>query len=136
MTKPKYLGSIRQVLTGLAFDFMVINRDMEVTSAEELRRGATRGDLFQRAYTFPEMEVNINCRASMKNGKIHLFGKNESIENSIDITIRAPFITSKLNIRQIEEIIKMNEDEAKTKLEEQGISTETTGTGFFIPDDE
>lgn len=136
MAKPKYWGTVRKVLTGLSNQFISVNEDMEALSVARAREGVLRGDLFPRAYTFPEMEVNIRCRATMKEGKVKLLGLggSEGEEDMVEITIRAPFTTTRLTADQLEEMIKMNEEEAEKKLAERGITS--TGSGFFIPDEE
>ena len=137
MSTPKYWGTIRKVLTGLSNQFISVNEDMEAISVHRLKQGLAKGDLHPRVYTFPEMEVNIECRASMNEGKVKLLGLkgSESEEDMVSITIRAPFVTSRLNSDQLETIIRMNEDEVEKLLEDRGIEA-GGGSTFFIPDEE
>ena len=134
MATPRYWGTIRKVLTSLSNQFISTNEDMEVLSQERARLGVLRGDFYPRGYTFPEMEVTIRCKATMKEGKVRLFGKNEEETDEVDITIRAPFVATPLTQHQLEVIIAMNEQEARDKLKKRGITK--VGSEFFVPDEE
>ena len=137
MAKPKYWGTIRKVLTSLSNQFISINEDLEAVSFERARTGYLRGDFYPRGYTLPEMEVNIECLAAMREGKVKLlgFGGSESEEESVRITIRAPFSTTRLTTAQLEQIIATTEADAMTKLDVRGIVKSSDGV-FIVPDEE
>lgn len=133
----KIWGGIRKVLLDLASDFVEVNEDLEaVTIAKAKAALGKGGDLYPRGYHVPEVELNIRCLATRKDGKVKLlgFGGAESQENTIEVQIRAPFATRPLNQDEIARIADMEEARISKELEDRGI--QGVGGDYFIPDDD
>ena len=132
----KLWGSVRKVLLDLASDFVEVNEDLEKVSIAKTKKSIARGgDLYSRGYYIPEAEITLRCKATRVEGKVKLFGLGgvESDQDSIEITIRAPFITRPLNRDELDRIARMEESKIDAELRERGI--EGVGGDYFIPDE-
>jgi len=134
MTEPKYLGSMREVISTIAGDVVQVNEDLEVISLARavLHRGA---DLIPRIYAIPDANVKITCKASISEGKVKLFGfgGSDKQEDMVEITLDLPLHVIPPSVEQLDAISKMTEEEINRRLAERGLRGKSTGS-VFVPD--
>ena len=134
MASPKYLGTLRTVLSSISGDLVQVNEDLEAISLA--RAVQARGtDLIPRVYAIPSAGIKIHCKASMTEGKVKMFGLGGSSgeEQMVDITIDMPITCIPPTADQIQLIQRTTEEQIRAKLAERGLRGKATGS-TFVPD--
>jgi hypothetical protein len=134
VAKPKYLGTLRRVLSSISGDVVQVNEDLEALSYARAVLAKGR-DLVPRIYAIPSAQIKIHCQATLSEGRVKMFGLGGSSDKQelVDITVEMPLNSIPPTVDQVDLISKTAEEEIRRKLAERGLRGELTGS-TFVPD--
>jgi len=134
MAKSKYLGTLREMISSIAGDIVQVNEDLEVISLSRAVK-AGKFDLIPRIYAIPEAELKVTCKATLKAGKVKMFGLGGSSdqEEMIEITVNIPLRVIPPTADQVQIIVDTTEEDVRRKLAERQLRGELNGS-TFVPD--